>query len=322
MTVPRLHSVRNHAHRCAKRTCWQRLLRLGRCSSHAQRFHGLGCGSCDALRKTFGIPSEFSINHCYGMSLSDKCVPYQHWANADPFSLVEKDEEAIGEADTQMESSPSPLIQSPAPPAPRRTRKELSPARLSDSPQPSSTARYLRNRNFPPSSLPPASYDETGVIGFPPLPAQSVRTALFLDRFSQDCPITFVSNDNFVETVNVMGRPFFDFVARRDEELVRSWIEAVKTWGVNERGQPSDGGFGYGKFHLYLPGRDSRCAPVSHDNDICQHSSFGQRSARRASPAQPSQQSWCCARKPLYPSESPGQYDRQPFFVFASGQRS
>lgn len=56
-----------------------------------------------------------------------------------------------------------------------------------------------------------------------------------------------------------MGRPFFDFVARKDEELVRSWIEAVKAWGVNERGQPSDGGFGYGKFHLFLPGRDSRC---------------------------------------------------------------
>jgi hypothetical protein len=38
---------------------------------------------------------------------------------------------------------------------------------------------------------------------------------------------------------------------------VRSWIDAVKGWGVNERGQPSDGGFGFGKFHLYPRGRDS-----------------------------------------------------------------
>ena len=54
-----------------------------------------------------------------------------------------------------------------------------------------------------------------------------------------------------------MGRPFFDFVAKRDETLVRSWIDAVKGWGVNERGQPSDGGFGFGKFQLFPRGRDS-----------------------------------------------------------------
>ena len=40
------------------------------------------------------------------------------------------------------------------------------------------------------------------------------------------------------------------------EALVRSWIDAVKGWGVNERGQPSNGGFGFGKFHLFPRGRD------------------------------------------------------------------
>ena len=106
---------------------------------------------------------------------------------------------------------------------------------------------------------PGASYDpDADIIKFDPLPKQSVRTALFLDRFSLDCPIIYCSNDNFVQTTRVMGRPFFDFIAERDEQLVRSWIDAVKAWGVNERGQPSDGGFGYGKFTLYLPGRDSR----------------------------------------------------------------
>ncbi|KAI0032582.1 hypothetical protein K488DRAFT_49591, partial [Vararia minispora EC-137] len=99
---------------------------------------------------------------------------------------------------------------------------------------------------------------ESNVISFEPLPKQSVRTALFLDRFSSDCKIEYCSNDKFVQTTEVMGRPFFDFVVRKDEELVRSWIDAIKAWGVNERGQPSDGGFGYGKFTLYLPGRDSR----------------------------------------------------------------
>jgi len=96
-----------------------------------------------------------------------------------------------------------------------------------------------------------------GAITFDPLPKQSIRTALILDRFSMACPIHYCSNDSFLSTTQIMGRPFFDFVAQRDEALVRSWIDAVKGWGVNERGQPSDGGFGFGKFHLHPRGRDS-----------------------------------------------------------------
>ncbi|KAH9985044.1 hypothetical protein BJV74DRAFT_847579 [Russula compacta] len=96
-----------------------------------------------------------------------------------------------------------------------------------------------------------------GVITFDPLPRQSIRTALILNRFSTFCPINYCSNNSFLSTTEILGRPFFDFVARRDEALVRSWIDAVKGWGVNERGQPSDGGFGFGKFHLYPRGRDS-----------------------------------------------------------------
>ena len=96
-----------------------------------------------------------------------------------------------------------------------------------------------------------------GVITFDPLPRQSIRTALILDRFSRSCPIVYCSNDSFLSTTHIMGRPFFDFVVKRDEVLVRSWIDAVKGWGVNERGQPSDGGFGFGKFRLFSRGRDS-----------------------------------------------------------------
>ncbi|VDC05526.1 unnamed protein product [Peniophora sp. CBMAI 1063] len=190
-----------------------------------------------------------------------KHLAFRHWADEDPFSLVEKDEGQVEDVVERPDSPSAPPRQTLTPPPPRRSRKELSPTRLSDPPESLSATRRRRNRLSLPGTLPPASYDETGVIGFPPLPAQSVRTALFLDRFSQDCPITYVSNDNFVQTVNVMGRPFFDFVAKKDEELVKSWIEAVKAWGVNERGQPSDGGFGYGKFHLFLPGRDSKDRP-------------------------------------------------------------
>lgn len=49
----------------------------------------------------------------------------------------------------------------------------------------------------------------------------------------------------------------------KDEEVVRNWIEVVKGWGVNERGQPSDGGFGFGKFAVCTDGRDSRFALMS-----------------------------------------------------------
>ena len=101
--------------------------------------------------------------------------------------------------------------------------------------------------------------DRKEAISFDPLPEMSVRTALILDRFSRNCTVMYCSNDSLLATTTCMGRSFFDFVARRDEDLVRSWIDVIKSWGVNERGQPSDGGFGFGKFNLVVKGRDSRC---------------------------------------------------------------
>ncbi|KAN0074606.1 hypothetical protein V8E55_011655 [Tylopilus felleus] len=96
------------------------------------------------------------------------------------------------------------------------------------------------------------------VLSFKPLPSQSSRSALILDRFSIHCTVQYCSNDHLLSTTTVMGRSFFDFVAPRSEQIVRSWIDVIKAWGVNERGQPSDGGFGYGKFLLLPKGRDSR----------------------------------------------------------------
>src|SRR6202035_3094251 len=102
----------------------------------------------------------------------------------------------------------------------------------------------------------PRTGPDTSVISFDPLPSQSLRTALILDRFTVNCTVIYCSNDNLVDTTTVMGRSFFDFVAQKDEDVVRSWIDVIKGWGVNERGQPSDGGFGFGKFLLCKEGRD------------------------------------------------------------------
>ncbi|KIK24597.1 hypothetical protein PISMIDRAFT_29163 [Pisolithus microcarpus 441] len=97
-----------------------------------------------------------------------------------------------------------------------------------------------------------------GILSFKPLPKQSARVALILDRFSMHCPVQYCSNDLLVETTAVMGRSFYDFVSPKNEQRVREWIDMVKAWGVNERGQPSDGGFGFGRFTLLYKGRDSR----------------------------------------------------------------
>ncbi|KAF9013153.1 hypothetical protein BDQ17DRAFT_1342857 [Cyathus striatus] len=105
----------------------------------------------------------------------------------------------------------------------------------------------------PPSRTPPRER----VITFDHLPNQSFRTAFILNRFSIQCNILYCSNDLLVQTTSCTGRSFFDFVAKKDEDIVRSWIDCVKGWGVNERGQPSDGGFGFGKFALLTEGRDS-----------------------------------------------------------------
>lgn len=108
-----------------------------------------------------------------------------------------------------------------------------------------------------PSPSPEAQNNGTITITFNHLPSQSFRTAFILNRFSSHCTISYCSNDLLVSTTSCIGRPFFDFVGKKDEDLVRSWIDCVKGWGVNERGQPSDGGFGFGRFCLLTDGRDS-----------------------------------------------------------------
>jgi hypothetical protein len=91
-----------------------------------------------------------------------------------------------------------------------------------------------------------------------PSDAGSRRSALVLERFSTECPIMFANNDNILRRALIQDRPFFDFVHDADEKRVRKALDMVKSWGVNERQQPSDGGFAFNRFYLRLNGRDSR----------------------------------------------------------------
>ncbi|KAK7462461.1 hypothetical protein VKT23_008061 [Stygiomarasmius scandens] len=115
-------------------------------------------------------------------------------------------------------------------------------------PQPHRGTLY-NNGRFPPSST-PSTYD--------PLPSQSFRTCFILDRFSLRSPILYSSNSLLISDPSPTGRSFYDFVSKPDEHIVREWIDVIKGWGVNERGQPSDGGFGFGRFNLVVEGRDSQ----------------------------------------------------------------
>ncbi|KAI0685633.1 hypothetical protein BC835DRAFT_1289792 [Cytidiella melzeri] len=154
---------------------------------------------------------------------------------------------------------------------------------------------------------------------FDPLPEQSVRTALILNRFSTNCDIQYCANDSILSTTHALGRSFFDFIVKRDEELVRSWIDVVKGWGVNERGQPSDGGFGYGKFSLLVDGRDSRTAEIS---PVVRHRQGLQRPPSIYQQHQYQQYTTAVSR-PLPPSapESDCLRDTQPHTSSATGRR-
>lgn len=81
--------------------------------------------------------------------------------------------------------------------------------------------------------------------------------AVLLDRFTSNFTISYTFIDMLLFIENPLGRSFLDFVSEENEEVVGSWLDTVKGWGVNERGQPSDGGFGYGGFTLFRRGRDS-----------------------------------------------------------------
>ncbi|KAG6812302.1 hypothetical protein H0H92_003475 [Tricholoma furcatifolium] len=131
-------------------------------------------------------------------------------------------------------------------------------------PSPTSTSGWNTRRS---SGSPPSSDAEDGSptpelqrqdsFQFNHLPNQSLRTLFILDRFTEKGTIMYCSNDCLVTTLSAIGRPFFDYVHEADEETVKKWIETVKGWGVNDLGQPSDGGFGYGLFTLLAKGRDS-----------------------------------------------------------------
>ena len=213
----------------------QRLLCHNGPKGDAQRLN------CSRSHYNHALGCQFQVSsalHLSRPSPLDICtdIPFQRWGDPSP-----------------MPPSPIQGYDSPGFPS----EMDSAPGDLASE---SSTSRQASDKETPsPTSSRPGGsrIGPDGVITFDPLPRQSIRTALILDRFSMSFPIIYCSNDCFLSTTQIMGRPFFDFVAKRDETLVRSWINAVKGWGVNERGQPSDGGFGFGKFQLFPRGRDS-----------------------------------------------------------------
>ncbi|KAG6831026.1 hypothetical protein H0H87_006515 [Tephrocybe sp. NHM501043] len=141
-----------------------------------------------------------------------------------------------------------------------------SPPRISTTlPTPTSATSPWNSRRSPSSISESDSEDSAATpelqrqdtFQFSHLPNQSLRTLFILDRFSEKGTIEYCSNDCLVTTLSAIGRPFFDYVHESDEATVKKWIETVKGWGVNDMGQPSDGGFGYGIFTLLSKGRDS-----------------------------------------------------------------
>ncbi|EJC97769.1 uncharacterized protein FOMMEDRAFT_149572 [Fomitiporia mediterranea MF3/22] len=114
------------------------------------------------------------------------------------------------------------------------------------------------------------------------------RVAFVLDRFSTEVPIIYCTNDDIVPKPLVTGRSFYDFVAAGDEKRIRAAIDQVKTWGVNEEGSPSDGGYAFNRFHMHLKGRDRQLPDPSRKHatgkgaqhpDILSRKTFRQRAS-------------------------------------------
>ncbi|EJC97773.1 uncharacterized protein FOMMEDRAFT_137509 [Fomitiporia mediterranea MF3/22] len=112
-----------------------------------------------------------------------------------------------------------------------------------------------------------SSHDEPDPLTFamrnltlsqPEKPELAKRVAFVIDRFSTEVPIIYSTNDDIIPMSLVTGRSFYDFVAAGDEKRIRAAVDQVKTWGVNEEGSPSDGGWAFNRFHMHLKGRDRR----------------------------------------------------------------
>ncbi|PPQ72956.1 hypothetical protein CVT26_014530 [Gymnopilus dilepis] len=165
---------------------------------------------------------------------------------------------------------------SPSPPAIRRRSSSSEGSRASrSSHSPDARPEYTEERrnsivsNAPSNASSSRHQDHTAsrngngerptieIITFDRLSNKSFRTAFILNRFSMDCHILYCSNNLLIQASDSIGHSFYDYVDKKDEQIVRNWIDLVKSWGVNEKGQPSDGGFGFGKFCLLTEPRDS-----------------------------------------------------------------
>jgi len=218
-----------------------------------------------------------------------------------------------------LPASPSPSASSDwSSPSPRNSQ---SPGRRSASSERSFSLSPEPERR-PLQTQTQVSARETPIT-FDHLSNKSFRTAFILDRFRMNCTILYCSNDLLVSTTSAIGRSFFDFVVKREEEIVRSWISCVKGWGVNESGQPSDGGFGFGRFVLLTEGRDSvsrmpEPSPTRHRHGSTSRGSAGRHGAGRIhNTSQYHPPSRPIPRSNRHPSNSPMDEDSEQFTVDA-----
>ncbi|KAG9103019.1 hypothetical protein FRC06_000467 [Ceratobasidium sp. 370] len=84
------------------------------------------------------------------------------------------------------------------------------------------------------------------------------RSALLLDRFSTDCPITHCTNAAILDPETCVDHPggIFRYVAQRDEQPVRAFITSLKQSGIGA----GNGGFSYLEFTMCTTGRDLRAS--------------------------------------------------------------
>ncbi|KLO14756.1 hypothetical protein SCHPADRAFT_939302 [Schizopora paradoxa] len=191
---------------------------------------------------------------------------YRRWNDrrqitSHPRSLPSIPSGAVSAASAAVHDEVQPKVSQSATPSPNLSAsseigKPILPLPPSSSvrPQRASPPRSISKPPPSPSTSLSVSASSSGFVY-----DEGPRTALILDRFSLDNGILYVTNDSILGPREaVLGRSFYDFVLKADEKLVRGWMDVVKTWGVNDRGNPSDGGSGYAKFRIDLNGRDSK----------------------------------------------------------------
>ncbi|KAG8691887.1 tRNA (adenine-N(1)-)-methyltransferase catalytic subunit trm61 [Ceratobasidium sp. 423] len=86
------------------------------------------------------------------------------------------------------------------------------------------------------------------------------RTALVIDRFEPNTPISHCTNNAILDNETCVQQPFFRYVAERDEDSVASFLSSLRRPSGTEANIPANVGFVYHSFTLCVTGRDSQAS--------------------------------------------------------------